>query len=199
MTAGPTFFATPEELRAWFDDNADTADELIVGYWKTKTGRPSVTWPQSVDEALCVGWIDGIRRRLDDERYTIRFTPRRPTSNWSAVNVERVASLTAEGRMRPAGTAAFDRRRREQGYGHEQRAAARLEPGEEGQFQAAGGAWEFFVAQPPSYRQAAVHWVSSAKRPETRARRLGRLVADSAAGRRLAQLSRPGGAGRSSG
>ena len=189
----PTFFADPAELRDWFQAHADEGGELYVGYWKKGTGKPSVTWPESVDEALCVGWIDGVRRRIDDDSYLIRFTPRKAGSTWSAVNIARVAELTAEGRMQPAGLAAFERRRpaRSGTYAYEQREAAELSPDQLAEFRATPGAWEFFETQPPSYRRTAVWWVVSAKRPETRARRLAQLVVDSAAGRRLAQLSRP--------
>ena len=191
MSGAPRFFATPEELRAWFDQHAATEPELLLGYWKTSTGRPSVTWPQSVDEALCVGWIDGVRRRVDDESYTIRFTPRRRRSIWSAVNLARFTALTEEGRMRPAGVAAFEARGAERVYSHERTEDARLDAAEEAAFRAAAGGWDYFQAQAPSYRKTALHWVVSAKRADTRARRLGQLMADSTAGRRLAQLSRP--------
>ncbi len=189
----PQFFADPKSLRAWFLAHADEGGELLLGYWKTGTGRPSVTWPESVDEALCVGWIDGVRRRLDDESYVIRFTPRRPGSTWSAVNVARVADLTRQGRMQPAGLAAFEQRRADRSgtYAYEQRRAAALTAEQEAVFRATPGAWEFFSSQPPSYRHTATWWVVSAKRPETRERRLAQLVDDSAHGRRLAQLSRP--------
>jgi uncharacterized protein YdeI (YjbR/CyaY-like superfamily) len=191
VSGAPRFFATPEELRAWFDEHAASGSELVVGFWKSGTGRPSVTWPQSVDEALCVGWIDGVRRRVDDESYTIRFTPRRRRSIWSAVNLARFAALTEEDRVRPAGVAAFEARGAERVYSHERTEDARLDPAEETAFQASTGAWDYFLAQAPSYRRAALHWVVSAKRAETRARRLQRLVADSTAGRRLSHLTRP--------
>ena len=189
----PRFFADAAELRAWFRAHADEGGELHVGYWKKGTGRPSITWPESVDEALCVGWIDGVRRRLDDDSYMIRFTPRKAGSIWSTVNIARVAELTEQGRMQPTGLAAFERRRSDRSgvYSHEQRAAAALSPEQEAVFRAAPGAWEFFEAQAPSYRRMAVWWVVSAKRADTRDRRLSQLVADSAAGRRLAQLARP--------
>jgi uncharacterized protein YdeI (YjbR/CyaY-like superfamily) len=189
----PQFFVDPEALRAWFLAHADEGGELTLGYWKTGTGRPSVTWPQSVDEALCVGWIDGVRRRLDDESYVIRFTPRRPGSTWSAVNVARVAELTAQGRMQPAGLAAFEQRRADRSgtYAYEQREVAALTADREAVFRATPGAREFFSSQPPSYRHTATWWVVSAKRAETRERRLAQLVDDSAHGRRLAHLSRP--------
>jgi len=189
----PLFFPDPESLRTWFAEHAEDEPELLLGYWKAGTGRPSVTWAESVDEALCVGWIDGVRRGLDDESYLIRFTPRRPSSTWSSVNVARVAELTAAGRMRPAGQAAFGRRRADRSgiYSHEQGEQVTLSAEQEAVLRATPGAWEFFAAQPRGYRRAATWWVVSAKRAETRARRLAKLAEDSAAGRRLAHLSRP--------
>jgi len=182
--AEPMFFATPEDLRAWFATHAGTATELILGYHKRATGLPSVTWAESVDEALCVGWIDGIRRSLGDAAYTIRFTPRRRDSRWSAVNIRRVEALTAEGRMTPAGRAVFEARKDRVGYTYEVRDAA-LPPEYEAVVRADPAAWEFWDRQPPSYRAMAAYWVTSAKREETRQRRLARLVADSAAGKRV--------------
>jgi uncharacterized protein YdeI (YjbR/CyaY-like superfamily) len=153
-----------------------------------------MTWTESVREALCYGWIDGIRRSLGDDSYTIRFTPRKPGSNWSLRNVRHVEELIREGRMAPAGLAAFEARKPDRTgvYSFEQRHSARLEAGQEKQFRANSGAWEFFESQPPSYRRTAVYWVMSAKREETRSRRLAQLIEDSAAGRRLAQLTPPG-------
>ncbi|MBE2232985.1 MAG: YdeI/OmpD-associated family protein [Anaerolinea sp.] len=193
MTGSPVFFATPEEFRAWLEENHATVRELWVGYTKKGAGRPSITWPESVDEALCFGWIDGIRRSVDDTSYMNRFTPRRPGSNWSAVNIARVAELTAQGRMRPAGLAAFDRRRDETTavYSYEQRHQAALEEAEEQQLRANPAAWQFFQARPPSYRQAAIRWVISAKKAETRQSRLARLIEDSAQGRTVPPLTRP--------
>lgn len=193
MTHDPTFFPTPADLAAWFDEHAGTESELFLGYWKKGTGRPSVTWPESVDEALCVGWIDGVRRRIDEDSYVIRFTPRTATSTWSAVNIARVAELTAAGRMRAAGTAAFQARRADRSgiYSFEQKVEPRLDESGEEQFRARADAWTFFVAQAPSYRRGAIWWVISAKQQATRDRRLAQLVADSGAGRRLAHLSRP--------
>lgn len=193
MTGSPVFFATPEEFRAWLEENHATARELWVGYTKKGAGRPSITWPESVDEALCYGWIDGIRRSVDDTSYMNRFTPRRPGSNWSAVNIARVAELTAQGRMRPAGLAAFDRRRDETTavYSYEQRHQAALEEAEEQQLRANPAAWQFFQARPPSYRQAAIRWVISAMKAETRQSRLARLIEDSAQGRTVPPLTRP--------
>jgi uncharacterized protein YdeI (YjbR/CyaY-like superfamily) len=186
------FFASPGEWRAWLEEHHDSADEVVVGYWRRGTGRPSLTWAQSVDEALCFGWIDGVRRRIDDERYCIRFTARRPRSRWSRVNVERVAELEAEGRMRPAGRAAFAARTEEGTYSYEQQREARLDPDRAARLRADAAAWAHFSAQPPWYRRAAVHWVMSAKREETRDRRLAQLVACSAAGRPVPPLTRPG-------
>jgi uncharacterized protein YdeI (YjbR/CyaY-like superfamily) len=189
----PKFFATPAQFRAWLGKHHATQKELLVGFYKRATGKPSITWPESVDEALCFGWIDGIRRSLGDEAYTIRFTPRKPTSIWSAVNVARVAELTQLGQMMPAGLRAFAARTPERTgvYSFERNAAAKLAPHEEKKLRANTKAAAFFDAQPPWYRRAAVHWVISAKRDETRERRLTQLIADSAAGRTIGPLTRP--------
>jgi uncharacterized protein YdeI (YjbR/CyaY-like superfamily) len=195
----PTFFATPDEFRAWLEEHHATETELPVGFHKKGSGRPSITWPESVDQALCFGWIDGVRRRIDDASYSIRFTPRKPRSTWSAINIKRVAELTELGLMRPAGLAAFGRRSDDRTaiYAHERRKAAKLEPAMEKRFKQDERAWAWFEAQPPSYRRTAAHWVISAKKPETRERRLERLIADSGAGRTVPPLTRPtaGGAG----
>lgn len=187
------FFVTPAAFEAWLEEHHASARELWVGYYKKDSGQPSITWPESVDEALCFGWIDGLRKTIDAQRYRIRFTPRKPGSNWSAVNVARVAVLTAEGRMRPAGLAAFERRRDERTaiYSYEQRHEATFDAAAEAQFQANEEAWAFFSARPPSYRQAAIRWVMSAKKEETRQRRLETLIADSAAGRTIKELTPP--------
>ena len=193
MTAGtPLFFAKPAAFRKWLERNHGAAHELWVGFYKKETGRPSITWPESVDEALCVGWIDGIRKRIDDESYTIRFTPRKARSIWSAVNIARVAELTREGRMLPAGLAAFERRSADKSaiYAYEQRKNAAFDEAAERQFRANAKAWEFFQAQPPGYRKTATYKVISAKREETRQKRLAALIADSAAGRRIRELDR---------
>jgi uncharacterized protein YdeI (YjbR/CyaY-like superfamily) len=187
------FFASPEEWHAWLEEHHDTEAEVLVGYWKRGTGRPSLTWPESVDEALCFGWIDGVRRRIDDERYCIRFTPRRPRSRWSDVNVARVAELEREGRMRPAGRAAFAARTEEGTYSYErQQREAALDEARERRLRADAAAWAYFSAQPPGYRRAVVHWVMSAKREETRDRRLAQLIECSAQGRPVPPLRRPG-------
>jgi uncharacterized protein YdeI (YjbR/CyaY-like superfamily) len=183
----PTYFETPAKLRAWFKRHHAKASELLLGYWKVGSGHASVTWPQSVDEALCVGWIDGVRRRIDDERYTIRFTPRRPGSVWSAINVKRVPELVAEGRMQPAGLAVFEARgeKHAEGYNFANR-AEHFPPELEAAFRAERAAWAFFEAQPPGYRRTVIHWVTSAKQEPTRLKRLAMLIGDSAAGQRLA-------------
>jgi uncharacterized protein YdeI (YjbR/CyaY-like superfamily) len=194
MEGKPRFFAIADDFRAWLEKHHASATELVVGFHKKHTGRASMTWTESVREALCYGWIDGIRRSLGDDSYTIRFTPRKPGSNWSLLNVRHVEELIREGRMAPAGLAAFEARKADRTgvYSFEQRHSARLEPAQEKQFRANSGAWEFFESQPPSYRRTAVYWVVSAKREETRSRRLAQLIEDSAAGRRLAQLTPPG-------
>jgi uncharacterized protein YdeI (YjbR/CyaY-like superfamily) len=188
----PTFFATPEAFRAWLEEHHADATELLVGYYKKGSGRPSMTWPESVDQALCFGWIDGVRRRIDDERYSIRFTPRKAQSTWSAVNLRRVPELVALDLMRPAGIAAFERRLAERSsiYAYEQRSTAVLGEDFERQFRANEEAWTFFAAQPAGYRQTAIWWVISAKRDETKRKRLAELIDDSAHERRLARLTR---------
>jgi uncharacterized protein YdeI (YjbR/CyaY-like superfamily) len=189
----PTFFATPADLRMWFESHHETKTEVLVGFYKKDSGKPSITWPESVDEALCVGWIDGIRKSLDEDSYTIRFTPRKATSIWSAVNIERVEALTHEGRMQPAGLRAFERRRENKSgiYSHEQRDQIELGEAETAAFQANPKAWEYFQSRPASYRKAALWWVVSAKKEETRARRVATLIEDSANGRMIKQFLRP--------
>jgi uncharacterized protein YdeI (YjbR/CyaY-like superfamily) len=186
----PTFFATPAAFRAWFEAHHETAAELLVGFYKKGSGRPSITWPESVEQALCFGWIDGVRRRIDDQAYSIRFTPRKPASVWSKVNVAKVAELQAAGLMRPAGLAAFERRRVSGVYSFERDEPATLTPEQEARLRADATAAAWFDAQAPSYRRAAIHWVTSAKRPETRERRFAQLLADSAAGRTVPPLTR---------
>ena len=183
------FFESPEELRDWLDAHHETADELWVGYHRKATGRPTVSWPQAVDEALCVGWIDGVRYRLDEERHAQRFTPRRKGSIWSAINTKRAGELIAEGRMRPAGKRAFEARSPEKTaiYSYEREAAAFTKE-QQARFEADTAAWAFFQAQAPSYRRSITHWVSSAKRDETRERRFEKLLEDSRAGRRTGVL-----------
>ena len=193
MEPKPVFFETPEQLRAWFDQHADSQTELWVGFRRKATGLATVSWSEAVDEALCVGWIDGIRQSAGADGYTIRFTPRRPDSTWSEVNVARVAALAAEGRMRPAGLAAFERRdpARTGLYSYEARHRG-LDEESEAVVRSNAAAWAFFSAQPPSYRQVAAHWVMSARQPATRERRLAQLLDDSANGLRIAPLRRAG-------
>jgi uncharacterized protein YdeI (YjbR/CyaY-like superfamily) len=180
----PTFFATPADFRAWLERHHESHSELIVGFHKRGSGRPSITWPEAVDQALCFGWIDGVRRRIDDASYSIRFTPRKARSTWSAVNIKRMKELVDEGLVAPAGMAAFERRADDRSaiYSYEQRKAAELEPDQERRLRADERAFAFFEAQPPSYRRAAIHWVTTAKKPETRERRLAQLIECSAAG-----------------
>jgi uncharacterized protein YdeI (YjbR/CyaY-like superfamily) len=190
----PRFFPAPDEFRAWLEENHATETELLVGFYKKDSGRPSITWPESVDEALCFGWIDGVRRNAGDAAYTIRFTPRRTTSIWSAINVAKVKTLTKAGRMRPAGLRAYAARTPERTgvYSFERLRAAKLSRDQRARLRANRRASAFFDAQPPGYRALVTHWVVSAKRPETQDRRLSLLIADSAAGRRIGPLTRPG-------
>jgi len=164
----PTFFESPAAFREWLEKNHDKASELLVGFYKRDSGRPSITWPESVDQALCFGWIDGVRRRIDDVSYSIRFTPRKRGSNWSAINIGRATELTKLGLMRPAGT---------------------LSRADEKRFRSNKKAWKYFNDQPPSYSRVAIYWVMSAKKEETRARRLATLIDDSAHGRRLGAVT----------
>lgn len=185
--SAPTYFENAAAFRAWLAAHGATATELLVGYHKVGSGRPGMSWSESVDEALCFGWIDGVRRRIDEHRYSIRFTPRRPTSIWSAVNIANFEQLSAEGRMTPAGTAAYAHRREEKSgiYAFEQVAMPELSAEEQRQFKRSKTAWAFFEATPPGYRKVVVHWVVSAKKAETRATRLTRLIEACARGERL--------------
>ena len=184
------FFETPAALRDWLDAHHQTADEAFVGAWKKATGKPTLTWPEIVEEALCVGWIDSIRRGVPGDGWVIRLTPRRKGSIWSAVNVAKVAELRAAGRMRPAGEAAFAARRADRTaiYSFEQAQDPELAPSEEALFRADDAAWAWFAAKAPSFRKQALHWVISAKRPETRERRLATLIAASAEGRPIPHM-----------
>lgn len=176
--AKPTFFKTPAEFRAWLRKNHKTAAELFVGYYRKSSGKPSLTWQESVDEALCFGWIDGVRHSQGDDAYSNRFTPRRSGSNWSAINIKRVEELTREGRMQPAGLEAFSRRTEAKSrvYTYEQKDLPRFEPQLEKQFKANKKAWEFFQTLPPYYRKGETRWVCSAKADETKLRRLAKVI-----------------------
>jgi uncharacterized protein YdeI (YjbR/CyaY-like superfamily) len=189
----PTFFATPSEFRSWLEKHHDEVGELLVGFHKKGSGRPSITYAESVEEALCFGWIDGVRRSIDDTSYSMRFTPRRARSSWIAVNVARVKGLTRQGRMHPAGLRAFEARSENKTgiYAYEQRHMAKLGAEQERRFRANRKAWGYFSAQSPSYRQTAIWWVVSAKKEETRQRRLATLMEDSEHGRTVRPLTRP--------
>lgn len=185
--AKPTFFAEPDQFRAWLAKHHATAPELLVGFYKRDSGRPSITWPESVDQALCFGWIDGVRKRLDDVSYTIRFTPRRAGSNWSSINIRRVGELDVLGHMQEAGLAAFAKRSEEKSriYAYEQRHTSRLDPEHQKKLEGNRKAWAFFQAQPPGYQRLMTFRVVSAKKEETRLKRLQRLIDESAKGRRI--------------
>ena len=189
----PRFFPTPADFRAWLEQYHAAAAELLVGFHKKDSGSPSITWPESVDQALCFGWIDGVRRSLGDSSYCIRFTPRKPGSNWSAINIAKVNELKTAGLMHPAGLKAFEARSDHKSaiYSYEQRHTAQFDAGLERQFRANIKAWDFFQQQPPGYRKLCTYWVMSAKQEQTRARRLDRLMADSSDGKRIRELSRP--------
>lgn len=187
MTSAPVFFPSAQAFREWLEAHASTASELLVGYHKVATGTPSMSWSESVDEALCFGWIDGVRKRIDEATYQIRFTPRRPTSIWSAVNIAKFEQLQAEGRMTPAGVAAFAHRTRAKSkiYAYEQATPAALTSAEMHELKRDPHAWTFFERTPPSYQKVVVHWVCSAKKPETRAKRFRALLDACLAGERL--------------
>jgi uncharacterized protein YdeI (YjbR/CyaY-like superfamily) len=193
MTMPPTYFPTPAAFRAWLAEHHASATELVVGFHKAGTGTPSMTWTESVREALCFGWIDGVRKRVDDARYTIRFTPRKKGSIWSAVNVKHVEELMAAGLMQPAGLTAFEARKdaRTGVYSFEQ-GTVELPAPYVALFRKQKKAWAWFEAAPPSYRTPAMWWVISAKREDTRERRLQQLIECSAEGLRLPHL-RPSG------
>jgi uncharacterized protein YdeI (YjbR/CyaY-like superfamily) len=186
MAIRPRFFPTPVEFRVWLEANYATAEELLVGFHRKGSGKPSITWHESVDEALCVGWIDSIRRRHTETSYTIRFTPRRKGSIWSAINIARVKVLLSKSRMRAAGIAAFDRRIENKSaiYSYEQRPQELIEP-YRSLFKKNSAAWTFFEAQPPSYRRMIVWWIVSAKQEATRQARIRKLIDASARRKRL--------------
>lgn len=186
----PAFFETPSDFRKWLTKNSRKETELLVGFYKVGSKKPSITWPESVDEALCFGWIDGIRRSRDEESYTIRFTPRRANSTWSAVNIKKVAELTAKGLMKPEGIAAFEKRTAANSaiYSHEKVPAAFAEEYLQ-EFKSNQKAWDYFMSQAPSYRKVAIHIIMTAKQKTTQLNRLKQLINDSEKGQRLSQLS----------
>lgn len=173
----PTFFASPPEFRKWLEKNHLKETELLVGFYKINSGKTSITWPDSVDEALCFGWIDGVRRSIDDISYSIRFTPRKASSTWSAINIAKIEALTKKGLMHPAGIASYGKRQESNSkiYAYEKE-AVELGPEYLKQFKANKKAWTFFQSQAPSYKKVATHWVMSAKQEQTRLSRLEKLV-----------------------
>lgn len=194
MPAKLAFFASPNAFRAWLEKHHGQARELWVGFHKNNSGKPSITWPESVDAALCFGWIDGLRKSVNAESYSIRFTPRKSVSTWSAINIKRVGELTKMGVMQPAGLKAFERRQDDKSaiYSYEQRKTAKLSGPYEKQFRANKKAWDFFQAQPPWYRRTASWWVISAKKEETRLKRLATLIQESGRGKSIAPLKQQG-------
>jgi uncharacterized protein YdeI (YjbR/CyaY-like superfamily) len=191
--AAPRFFKAASDLRRWLEKHHAHETELVVGFYKKDSGRRSVTYAEALDQALCFGWIDGVRRRIDDESYSTRFTPRRKGSIWSLINIRRVAELEEQGLMTAAGLAVFAQRTKARSgvYSHENRAIP-LDAAFERELRANRKAWVFFTGQPPSYRRVAAFWVMSARREDTRLRRLATLIEDSAHGRRVKPLRRPG-------
>ena len=193
MPAKPKFFPTLADWRAWLEKNHSKIDELWVGFYKRGSGRPSITWPESVDGALCFGWIDGVRKSIDATSYMIRFTPRKTRSNWSAINIRRVGGLKKLGLMHHAGLTAFEKRDEDRSaiYAYEQRKTAKLPPEFEKQFRKQIEAWEFFTSRPPWYQRTSTYWVISAKKEETRLKRLATLIDCSRHKRTIPSLTRP--------
>ena len=182
----PTFFASQQGFRQWLEENHDKSDEILVGFYKVDSGKPSMTWSQSVDQALCFGWIDGIRKSIDNESYCIRFTPRKPRSTWSGINIQKIEGMTKQGFMHPAGIAAFEKRRDQTSeiYSYENK-PKRLTSEYEIRFKSNSKAWDFFYLQPPSYQRTVFYWVMSAKQEQTRQKRLAELIADCEAGLKI--------------
>lgn len=182
----PTFLRTPQEFRQWLEEHYQTEKELLVGFYKVGSGKASMTWPESVDQALCFGWIDGVRRSINEESYSIRFTPRKPTSIWSTVNIRKMEELTTAGLMTEAGLKAFALRKEEKSaiYSHEKDPAV-LDPAFEKQFKANQKAWEFFITQAPSYKKVMLHWIMGAKQEKTRVSRLEKTIRESELGKRV--------------
>ena len=181
-----TFFPTQQDFRDWLEKNHKNEQELLVGFYKVGTKKPSITWSESVDQALCYGWIDGVRKSIDEESYSIRFTPRKPTSIWSAINIKKVEELTKAGLMTEKGHKAFALRKEEKSaiYSHEKELAT-LDPDYEKQFKANKKAWEFFNNQAPSYKKVMLHWIMSAKQEKTRVSRLEKTIKESESGKRI--------------
>jgi len=192
MLPKPTFFSTPADFRAWLEAHHDKLREQLVGFHKKDSGKPSITWPESVQVALCFGWIDGVRKSLDETSYTIRFTPRKPTSTWSSINIKLVRKLTKQGLMHPAGLKAFAARRAKKSaiYSYEQRNSAQFTREQAKQFRANKAAWEFFGSQVPWYQKVCTYWVITAKREETKLKRFSLLIEHSQNRRTLPHLTR---------
>jgi uncharacterized protein YdeI (YjbR/CyaY-like superfamily) len=189
----PKFFATPSELRGWLSQHHDKVNELCVGFYKKSSGKQSITWPEAVDAALCFGWIDGVRKSVDEISYTIRLTPRKPRSTWSAINIKKVQELTKQGLMHPKGLKAFQARTKERSriYSYEQRNIVKLDPFYEKKLRTIKKAHEFFQNQAPWYQKTCIFWVMSAKKEETRLKRLATLIECSQDGRSIKPLTRP--------
>jgi len=172
-----TFFATQEEFRKWLQKNHKKEKELLVGFYRVGSGKPSMTWSQSVDQALCFGWIDGVRKSVDEECYSIRFTPRKSTSIWSDINIKKIEERTKSGLMTPEGQKAFSFRteKKSRVYSHENEAIS-LSPNYERQFKMNKLAWDFFKVQAPSYRKVMIHWIMKAKQEKTRLSRLEKTI-----------------------
>jgi uncharacterized protein YdeI (YjbR/CyaY-like superfamily) len=183
----PTFFETENDFRDWLEHNHAIEPELLVGFYKTSSDKESITWPQSVDQALCFGWIDGVRKSFTKDSYTIRFTPRRESSIWSAVNIKKIGELQQQGLMKPEGLAAFKKRKESKSkiYSHERAEPAKLPAAWEEEFKGNDTAWEFFINQAPSYRQAVLHLIETAKQEKTKRSRFEKLMAASLQQKRL--------------
>lgn len=183
------FFPTPTDFRKWLTENHESAQEQWIGYYKKASGIPSITWPESVDEALCFGWIDGLRKTIDEKSYKIRFTPRRPNSNWSAVNLKRIEELKQQGLIQPAGLTAYQKWKESKSaqYSYEQQNVD-MNPVYLEQIKENPDAWQFYEALAPSYKRASIWWVMSAKREETRLRRLNVLIESSAKSEKIPML-----------
>jgi uncharacterized protein YdeI (YjbR/CyaY-like superfamily) len=189
MPARPTFFPTPADFRAWLEANHDKFSELVVGFHKRDSGKPSITWPESVEVALCFGWIDGVRKSINETSYMIRFTPRKPKSNWSAINIKLARKLTKKGLMHQAGLKAFAARdEKKSNYSYEQRKTAKFTREQEKKFRGNKDAWEFFRSQAPWYQRVCTFWVISAMREETKLKRISELIEHSQNRRRLPGL-----------
>ena len=192
MSEKPKFFKTPAAFRKWLANNHDRVDAQWVGYYKVASDRTSITWPESVEEALCFGWIDGLRKKVDDEAYKVRFTPRREGSVWSAKNIGTGRELIDAGRMQPPGMRAYDKRteNKSSGYSYAQATTMPLSKDYEQRFRNNGAAWAYYEAQAPWYRRTSAFWVMSAKKAETRERRLAQLIEDSEQERPIPPLAR---------